>query len=78
MVRAFVNIGARRTRDKGFICCGEVRGGGRVASDDDESESEESLRLAWLDAEEFETFFKCSLSGFLRRVQYCNFFNVTS
>jgi len=48
----------------------EVRGGGRVASDDDESESEETLRLAWLDAEEFENFFKCSLSGFLRRFQY--------
>lgn len=48
----------------------EALGGGEVASDDDESESEESLRLAWLDAEEFESFFKCSLSGFLQRVQY--------
>lgn len=40
--------------------------GGDCFTESDES----SARLAWLDAEDFQTFFRCRLSGFLRRVQY--------
>jgi len=30
----------------------------------------ESPRLGWLNSSEFETFFKCRLSGFLKRIEY--------